>query len=109
MLMRRDRYRTIPESMLIWYGDEWLFNQQKHRNWVFGGFPILTRMEVTSGLPGFSLQKKADGVAFAKLETGRYTTRFAREDRLVFRISTLNSRIRGKLKDWKRGPRSKVC
>lgn len=83
MLMRRDRYVPIPEEMLIYAGDDWLFTRQCRRNWTFGGFPIATDMAVTSRAPEFSPVSRADLDAYARHGAGDYRDRFAREERLV--------------------------
>lgn len=54
MFMRRESFTPIPEDLLIWCGDDWLFRHQRARSYTFRGWRVDTPMSVTSGAAEFS-------------------------------------------------------
>lgn len=64
MFLRRDSYIEIPSSMKIWFGDDWLFYQQRRRNLAFHGVDIDTQMSTTSSSPEFGPMFDQDREAF---------------------------------------------
>lgn len=64
MFMKRSHYVPIPDSLKIWYGDDYLFLAQRHRNVSFSGVGIETVMGTTSTSPEFAAQIRAEGPAF---------------------------------------------
>lgn len=63
MFLRRDTWVPIPEDMLIWFGDDWIFTRQDRVNFTLEGFRVCTEMSVTSGDRKFSPVIAADHVA----------------------------------------------
>ena len=91
MLGVRDRFVPIPDDLLIFAGDDYLFGAQRHRNVWIGGFSLQTPMGVTSRRPEYTAQKDADVAAFNahhRYELGYYA-RFAREVRLAQTVRML--------------------
>lgn len=66
LFMRRESFVPIPESLLIWCGDDWLFRHQRERNYTFHGWHVRTPMSVTSGAPEFSLMLQNDRELFER-------------------------------------------
>lgn len=97
MFMRSERYVAIPERLKIWFGDDYLFNHQRHRNWVFGGYRIDTPMSVTSGLPEFNARLADELAEYRRCVPLTYDRRFGLEGRLIYRarmgVSALRSGI----------------
>lgn len=67
MFFRRESYVPIPNEMKIWFGDDWLFHQQRRRNLAFHGVDIHTEMSTTSGSPEFGPMFAHDQLAFEEL------------------------------------------
>jgi glycosyltransferase involved in cell wall biosynthesis len=62
MAMHKNTYINIPEDMLVWCGDDYLFHQNKslkRQNYVLV-CPIQTKMSVTSDDPVFDKVKEKD-------------------------------------------------
>jgi glycosyltransferase involved in cell wall biosynthesis len=62
MAMHKDTYINIPEDMLVWCGDDYLFHQNKlvgKQNYVLIS-PIQTKMSTTSDDPVFDKVKEKD-------------------------------------------------
>lgn len=62
MVMHKNAYKKIPEDMLIWCGDDYLFHQNKvagRQNYVLE-CPIQTKMSTTSDNPIFDRVKEKD-------------------------------------------------
>lgn len=77
MFMRAVSYVPIPEDLLIWSGDRWLFDHQTQRNVVLGGFRIETEMETTSGRREFNAIKHQDATTYHQnYLTKTYSNRF---------------------------------
>lgn len=81
MLMRRERYIQIPEELRIWFGDDYLFNHQRRRNWLFKGLRIETPMGVSSSRPEFLVKFEAERAAYRTRYTGRYAENYRIERR----------------------------
>ena len=96
MFMRRESFVPIPESLQVWYGDDFLFHQQRHRNVLFSGVPIHTKMSSTSSSGDFLAMNDAETIAYRQIERGSYEHRF-RHDLRVAR------RARGALQALRRG------
>lgn len=94
MFMRRERYVPIPERLKIWFGDDYLFNHQRHRNWVFGGHRIDTPMSVTSGRPEFSARQTDELAAYRHCAPSTYDGRFGLEGRLIYRARLAASALK---------------
>ena len=54
MFLSKSNYITIPEDLKIWYGDDYLFNNQANPNYILEGMAIKTKMSSTSSLPIFN-------------------------------------------------------
>jgi glycosyltransferase involved in cell wall biosynthesis len=62
MVMHRNAYINIPEEMLVWCGDDYLFHQNKalgRQNYLLA-CPIQTKMSTTSDDPVFDKVKEKD-------------------------------------------------
>ena len=82
MFMRKDAFVPIPEDLLIWCGDDWLFRHQEGRNLTFHGWQIRTPMSVTSGAPEFDHMGQRDTELFYReyeAQDDPYVVRFRRE------------------------------
>lgn len=64
MFMPRRHYVPVPEDLLIWAGDDWVFRHQRRQNHLLRGVTIQTVMGSTSRQARFSEQKNADLVRF---------------------------------------------
>lgn len=87
LFLRRERWTPIPEDMLIWYGDDWVFTRQRQLNWAVEGLPVRTDMSVTSSDAKFSPLLEADRLAAQKHGDADYYRRM-RVRRAVARILT---------------------
>lgn len=77
MFMRSSHFVRIPDDLLIWCGDDWLFNCQRHRNFYLRGSRIETQMSTTAGAPEFAEIKAKDlRVYKGKYDHGAYDRRF---------------------------------
>lgn len=83
--MARSSWVPIPDDLLVWCGDDWLFSRQTERNYFFVGPQVRTPMAVTSGSPEFSAQKYADLATYRSryAHDDPYLERFGREARLA--------------------------
>lgn len=82
MFMRRESFVPIPESLLIWCGDDWLFRHQEKRNYTFSGWRVHTTMGATSGAAEFSQIYERDSELFHREYASAddpYLARFRRE------------------------------
>ncbi len=70
MLMRRASYVPIPDDLVLWYGDDWLFRHQVQTNYVVDGLVASTDMSTTASAPQFSAAKQADTRAFQSKYAG---------------------------------------
>lgn len=84
MFMRRESFTTIPTSLKVWFGDDYLFHRQKHRNLVFRGAAVYTAMSSTSGTDEFVSMGDAETQAYLEIGMGDYEHRF-RHDLQAFR------------------------
>lgn len=64
--MRREDYVPIPDPMLIYAGEYWLFWQQERPNLEFHGACLVTEMHTTSGATSFSRIKADDRTAYER-------------------------------------------
>ena len=64
MCLRRRDYFAIPDSFLIWGGDDWLFRMQRGINLYLQGFPIHTDMSATAQSPEFQDHRLEEALAF---------------------------------------------
>ncbi|PFH07179.1 glycosyl transferase family 2 [Micrococcaceae bacterium JKS001869] len=80
MFLQRSGYVPVPEDMLIWHGDDWLYTHQRSLNWELRGTPVLTEVSVTSGDPAFRALLGEDSRAAREHGDGGYAhrTRWAR-------------------------------
>lgn len=53
MALRREEYTPIPDDLLIWGGDDWLFLNSRRLPVVFHGGGLRSEVSVTSGSPQF--------------------------------------------------------
>lgn len=80
MFIRTRSYTPIPEGLRIWYGDDYLFNHQTHRNLYFRRTRIETCMSTSSGDSLFDSIKQRDREPFlAQYQDGGYTRAFSAE------------------------------
>lgn len=74
MVMRKSNYRSIPDELKIWCGDDWLYHKLKMEGKKNGFFfiPIMTKMSTTSDLSEYDDIKQNDLREFEKykLELG---------------------------------------
>lgn len=66
MCFARDAYRPIPDDLLIYWGDDYLFRRQDRLNYVLVGPCLRTRMSTTSGSPEFQPLKDADDLVVSQ-------------------------------------------
>lgn len=60
MFLRARDYVPVPGDLMIWCGDDYLFNSQRRRNLYLKGARIDTAMSTTSGDPAFDSIKQQD-------------------------------------------------
>lgn len=94
MFMRRTSYATIPDELRVWFGDDYLFHQQRHRNLVFGGMAIHTTMSSTSRAPEFLRMADSESAAYLRIGLGDYEQRFARDLRVFRRLKRIAAQPR---------------
>lgn len=99
MFMRRKAFVPIPDPLKVWFGDDFLFHQQRHRNVVFSGVPIHTRMGATSRSAEFTSIGLEETAAYRDITPGDYEERFRRDlqvarpvRRVVRSLQSLRSR-----------------
>lgn len=98
MFMRKDSYVRIPDDLLILGGDDWLFEQQTHRNLQIVGARIGTQWSLTSARAEFDAAKQRDRDVFrVKYHTDAYADRFSIERKIAYMA-----------KDWYRSARTLV-
>lgn len=91
MFLRRSRYTDVPAEMKIFGGDDWLFQAQRHLNFVITDFAVHTEMSVTSGSPEFHGVGGAD-LAYIRdhdINNGHYHQTWGRVQELKGRITRL--------------------
>lgn len=59
MMLRRTSYRPIPDDLIIWGGDDWLFLMQDRPSAALINTPLVTKMSSTSGATEFT-QRQMD-------------------------------------------------
>ena len=64
MFMAHGSYTPIPDNLLVWRGDDYLFRRQVARNYMMLGIDVATHMSTTSSDPAFDSIKDADMTAF---------------------------------------------
>ena len=80
MFLRKDHYVPIPEDVLIVRGDDWLFEQQRHRNFQIFGAQIGTHWSITSARSEFDGIKERDRELYqAKYKSNAHANRFRLE------------------------------
>lgn len=94
MFLRKSHYREIPESMRIWFGDDYLFHQQRRRNFVFDGIPVHTPMSQTCSDQAFNSIFWDDRETYLNLEKGPYEELFGREPTIARRAVAFGRGIR---------------
>lgn len=62
MAMRLSDYVPVPDDLLIWGGDDWLFVHQKRPNAVLVNTPFVTVMGTTSGSAEFAPMRERERV-----------------------------------------------
>lgn len=75
MFLERQSYVPIPDDLLVWCGDDWLFRQQPGQNYVVTGVPVRTTMGMSSGDPRFAAIKAADLAGFRTRHAGNPNAR----------------------------------
>lgn len=61
MFLPRRNYVPVPEPAKIFYGDDWLYLQQRRTPGTVLGHPLRTQMSVSSGSAEFDAVKVVDG------------------------------------------------
>jgi GT2 family glycosyltransferase len=66
MVMAKKNYPEIPDDLLIWAGDDYIFHENRRSGRANGVFifPIQTKMSTTSNDPIFDKIKNADAVIY---------------------------------------------
>ncbi len=83
MFLRASNYVMIPDGLLIWCGDDYLFHRQEHRNFYLMGSRIDTKMSTTSADPTFTKMKQDDLRCYHENHLiDSYDRRFAVESRV---------------------------
>lgn len=67
MCMRREDYVPIPEEMLIWGGDDWLYLTQLRPNAVLVNTRFVTTMGTTTQSPEFKAMRKQEQLVADRL------------------------------------------
>lgn len=88
MFMRRENYVPIPESLVIFYGDDWLFSRQRHRCWALTGISLESEHSTTSGAPQFVARGEDEHREFKRLQ-GDWSQPNRWERRLVLGVRKL--------------------
>lgn len=87
MFLARRNYHHIPDELVIWCGDDYLFSQQSGRNYLFSGAHIESPMSVTSSQSRFDDLKARDEVLFHENHgLGPYKARYRIEGGVVRRV-----------------------
>ena len=76
MCMRRSDYDPIPDQLLIWGGDDWLFWRQRRPNAVLVRTAFCTSMGTTSGASEFQQLREREQLASDQLFAEVYGTRW---------------------------------
>lgn len=84
MAIRKANYEPVPEDLLIWYGDNWLFGRQRRLNLALRGMQLDTKMSETVKSPGLDKVWGADVERFSKYAHDLpYADRFRALDRAL--------------------------
>jgi glycosyltransferase involved in cell wall biosynthesis len=84
MFLRKRDYVPIPNELLVWAGDSWLFDRQRRRNVILKGVRLETEMSTTASSPEFLAIKHQDNdVYLAEYQDSDRDERFRRERRLL--------------------------
>ncbi len=87
MFLARRNYHHIPDELVIWCGDDYLFSQQSGRNYLFSGAHIESPMSVTSSQSRFDDLKARDEALFHENHgLGPYKVRYRIEGGIVRRV-----------------------
>ena len=81
MFMHRSRYVQIPERLRIFYGDDWLFNHQVHRNFSARGVPIVGEISASSGHSDFNAIFEQEREAWRAFGSSPYLAKYRLEER----------------------------
>lgn len=94
--LARAAWVPIPDDLLIWCGDDWIFAQQHERNYTFTGPSLRTTPATTSGRPEFTALKYADLARYESAYAGDtpYERRFAAEAALSRRAREVGRFLR---------------
>jgi glycosyltransferase involved in cell wall biosynthesis len=84
MFLKRRDFIPIPKDLRIWWGDDWLFGRQRHRNWFIRGSRVVTSHETTSRSPEFQALAEHEMHTFAEkyAADASYAQRFSVESAL---------------------------
>ena len=95
MFLERINYTPIPDDLLVWRGDDYLFRRQVSRNFMMYGIDVATHMSTTSSDPAFDAIKKADMTAFHNhYSDDPYRLRYWKEFRVTKSVRTVWYRAR---------------
>jgi hypothetical protein len=64
ILFKKKNWIPIPENIKIWYGDDFIFNDNLTQCYNLEGFPIYTEMSTTSDQKIFNEIKKQDQINY---------------------------------------------
>lgn len=65
MCLRRENYTPVPDDLLIWAGDHWLFWSQPRPNAIFVRTSFRTEMGTTAGSPEFQHLRAEEAARWA--------------------------------------------
>lgn len=77
MFLPKDNYVPIPDDLLIWGGDNWLYHNQRHRNFSVAGIKLGTKSATTAGLAEFKELLLPNQVAYLeRYRVNSYRSRY---------------------------------
>lgn len=98
MCLRRADYVPIPDDLLIWGGDDWLFWSQRRPNAVLVHAAFATEMGTTSGSSEFQAMRQREHEVSARLFASVYGTRWwHRPAAIIERLRLSRARMRSQL------------
>ena len=103
MCLRRSDYIPIPDDLLIWGGDDWLFWQQRRPNALLVRTRFSTVGSVTSASPEFQLRRQQEWETYVSHRSGFGKRWWHRPARVIERLLRARTKAREKRIDRSAG------
>ena len=69
IFLKKEYWKEVPESLRVWYGDDWLVKFNPISKYTLHNFAIKTEMSSTSDLEEFNPIKEQDKIAWQQINS----------------------------------------